>query len=216
MAMTLGTLLASKGTRLQRRRDGSGGSPARRATGSSIFWPSSTSPPLRLFPRTSALGAQVDGDPRFCGRGASTKLSHPLRIFGWVPPAPAPGQILEGLTPAQRAAVESEAAPLCILAAAGAGKTRVLTRRMAYRVATGSASAKHSLALTFTRKAAGELQHRLRDLGLREEVTAGTFHSVASGQLQMWWSDRRQPAPSLLDRKARLLAPLASSRPGLA
>jgi DNA helicase-2/ATP-dependent DNA helicase PcrA len=114
------------------------------------------------------------------------------------------------------AAVTSEATPLCILASAGAGKTRVLTRRIAYRVAVGSASAQHTLALTFTRKAAGELQDRLSKLGLRERPAAGTFHSLASAQLQRWWSDRRQTPPALLERKGRLLGPLAGSRPGLA
>ena len=126
-----------------------------------------------------------------------------------------PEELLDGLTAAQRAAVVSESAPLCILASAGAGKTRVLTRRIAYRARVGTSDARHTLALTFTRKAAGELQHRLKGLGLREQVTAGTFHSMASAQLQRWWADRRQTAPVLLDRKGRLLAQLASSRPGL-
>src|SRR5213596_2504869 len=75
--------------------------------------------------------------------------------------------LLAGLNDAQRDAVVSDAAPLVILAGAGAGKTRVLTRRIAYRVASGTADADHVLALTFTRKAAGELGQRLRTLGLR-------------------------------------------------
>jgi DNA helicase-2/ATP-dependent DNA helicase PcrA len=124
--------------------------------------------------------------------------------------------LLDGLTQAQRAAVLSDAQPLCILAAAGAGKTRVLTRRIAYRSAAGACDPRHVLALTFTRKAATELRHRLSSLGLREPLASGTFHSVAAAQLQRWWADRRQPAPSLLDRKSRLLAPLATRRPGLA
>jgi DNA helicase-2/ATP-dependent DNA helicase PcrA len=69
--------------------------------------------------------------------------------------------------------------------------------------------------LTFTRKAAGELQHRLRQLGLREEVAAGTFHALASAQLHRWWADRHQQPPALLERKARLLGPLVGSRAGL-
>lgn len=123
--------------------------------------------------------------------------------------------LLEGLTPAQREAVVCDGAPVCILASAGAGKTRVLTRRIAYRAAVGSASAGHTLALTFTRKAASELQHRLGRLGVREQVAAGTFHALALAQLQRWWADRGQSAPTLLDRKASLLAPLARSRAGL-
>ena len=109
----------------------------------------------------------------------------------------------------------SDAAPLCIMAAAGAGKTRVLTRRIAYRCRAGTADAGHTLALTVTRKAAGELQHRLAGLGLRAGVAAGTFHSHAAAQLQRWWADRRTAAPTLLERKSRLLGPIVAGRPGL-
>ncbi len=123
--------------------------------------------------------------------------------------------LLADLTASQRAAVTSDAAPLCIVASAGAGKTRVLTRRIAYRVLTGSADARHVLAITFTRKAAGELQGRLRGLGLRDRITSGTFHAIAAAQLQRWWADRRRRPPTLLDRKARLLVPLAAARPAL-
>ncbi len=125
-------------------------------------------------------------------------------------------ELLAGLTPAQQAAVTSERAPLCVLASAGAGKTRVLTSRIAYRVWSGAADPQRTLALTFTRKAAGELQDRLRHLGLRAQVSAGTFHAMAAAQLHRWWADRGQPAPALLERKTRLLAQLAASRPGLA
>ena len=125
-------------------------------------------------------------------------------------------EILSGLTEAQLAAVTSDARPLCVVASAGSGKTRVLTRRIAYRVASGAASPGHVLALTFTRKAAGELHSRLRALGMREHVSAGTFHAIASAQLQRWWADRHKTPPVLLERKGRLLGPLASSRPGLA
>jgi len=70
--------------------------------------------------------------------------------------------LLDGLNDAQRQAVTSDAAPLVILAGAGSGKTRVLTRRIAYRCATETADPRHVVALTFTRKAAGELGNRLR------------------------------------------------------
>jgi DNA helicase-2/ATP-dependent DNA helicase PcrA len=129
---------------------------------------------------------------------------------------PSAEDVLVGLSSSQRAAVISESEPLCVLAAAGAGKTRVLTRRIAYRAQRGTGDPAHSVAVTFTRKAAGELQHRLRQLGLREQVAAGTFHALASAQLHRWWSDRGQPPPVLLERKGRLLAPLAGSRRGLA
>ena len=126
-----------------------------------------------------------------------------------------PSRLLAGLTPSQCRAVTAPSATVCVLAAAGAGKTRVLTRRVAYRVATGTARAEHVLAITFTRKAAGELRERLVDLGLVQAVTAGTFHSVALGQLRRWWADRRTPEPALLQRKGKLLSELASGRPGL-
>ena len=124
-------------------------------------------------------------------------------------------ELLEGLTAAQRAAVVSEAAPLCIMAGAGAGKTRVLTRRVAFRCRAGTADAGHTLALTFTRKAAGELQRRLAGLGVRGSVAAGTFHSHAAAQLQRWWADRRQIPPVLLERKSRLLGPILAERSAL-
>lgn len=116
--------------------------------------------------------------------------------------------LLEGLSEAQRHAVCVEAAPLCVLAGAGSGKTRVLTRRMAWRVETSTADPRHVLALTFTRKAAGELRSRLAALGIRDQVAAGTFHAIALAQLKRWWADTGQTAPVLLDRKARLLATL--------
>ena len=122
--------------------------------------------------------------------------------------------LLEGLNDAQRAAVTSTASPLCILAGAGSGKTRVLTRRVAWRAATGDLDPRHVLALTFTRKAAGELTDRLRALGLRDRVAAGTFHSVAYAQLRSRWADRGIQPPSLLDRKVGFVARLlpASAR----
>lgn len=121
-------------------------------------------------------------------------------------------RLLDGLTPAQAAAVTSDAQPLCILAGAGSGKTRVLTRRIAYRALTATADPQHTVAVTFTRKAAGELRHRLGALGLRDGVAAGTFHSLALGQLRRWWSERGQAEPQILDRKVRIIAPLLGGR----
>jgi DNA helicase-2/ATP-dependent DNA helicase PcrA len=120
--------------------------------------------------------------------------------------------LLDGLTAAQASAVTSDAQPLCILAGAGSGKTRVLTRRIAYRVLNSTADAQHTVAVTFTRKAAGELRHRLGALGLRDGVAAGTFHSLALGQLRRWWSERGQAEPAILDRKVRVFAPLLGGR----
>ena len=120
--------------------------------------------------------------------------------------------LLHGLNPAQREAVTSEAAPLCILAGAGSGKTRALTRRIAWRVQTGSADPRHVLALTFTRRAAGELGARLAQLGVRDQVAAGTFHSLAYAQLRRRWAERGERPPALLDRKVRLIVPLLPRR----
>ena len=129
-----------------------------------------------------------------------------------VSPADLRRDLLSDLDPAQREAVTSAAETLCILAGAGSGKTRVLTRRIAWRVAEGSASPSKVLALTFTRRAAAELGTRLAALGLRERVAAGTFHAVAYAQLRRRWSELGHPVPGLVDRKVRLLAPLLPAR----
>jgi DNA helicase-2/ATP-dependent DNA helicase PcrA len=126
--------------------------------------------------------------------------------------APDPDDLLEGLNPEQRAAVVSDAEPLRILAGAGSGKTRVLTRRIAHRAATGAVDPRHVLALTFTRKAAGELNARLRKLGLRDAVAAGTFHAIALAQLRTRWADRGISAPTLLERKVSFVARLLPRR----
>jgi len=123
--------------------------------------------------------------------------------------------LLGGLDDAQRAAVTSTAGPLCVHAGAGSGKTRVLTRRIAHRAATGDLDPRHTLALTFTRKAAGELRARLHGLGLREAVAAGTFHAVAYAQLRRHWDDRRAPVPTLVTSKATLVAELLGTKPNL-
>jgi len=119
-------------------------------------------------------------------------------------------QLLEGLNPAQRLAVTTPTSPLCILAGAGSGKTRVLTRRIAYRALTDDLDPRHVLALTFTRKAAGELTSRLRALGLREQVAAGTFHGVAYAQLRTRWAERNITPPQLMTRKAKFVSQLLS------
>ncbi len=123
-------------------------------------------------------------------------------------------RLLAGLNAAQCAAVVSSAAPLCLLAGAGSGKTRVLTRRIAYRIQSGSADAERILALTFTRKAARELSVRLSQLGVRERVATGTFHAIAYAQLRQWWTDTDQRAPELTESKMRLIAPLLGARRG--
>jgi DNA helicase II / ATP-dependent DNA helicase PcrA len=116
--------------------------------------------------------------------------------------------LLDGLDEAQYRAVTIDTHPLVIQAAAGSGKTRVLTRRIAHRIATGTADADHVLALTFTRRAARELEERIYELGVRGRITTGTFHSVAWAQLQQRWADTGQRPWTLLDRPFGLLAEL--------
>ena len=89
--------------------------------------------------------------------------------------------ILKGLNPAQRAAVETYNEPSLIIAGAGSGKTRVLTTRIAYMLAQGVPP--HSiLALTFTNKAAREMRERIEKMvGPQSKyICMGTFHSVFS------------------------------------
>jgi DNA helicase-2/ATP-dependent DNA helicase PcrA len=117
--------------------------------------------------------------------------------------------LLSGLDADQREAVTSAAAPLAIIAAAGSGKTTVLTRRIAYRLANEQAHARHVLALTFTRDAAAELKRRLRRFDLREPVEAGTFHSIALRLLRDRALANHQSAPQLSnDRMALVRAAL--------
>jgi len=120
--------------------------------------------------------------------------------------------LLADLDPHQRAAVTELHAPLAILAPAGSGKTRVLTRRIAFRVREQLAEARHVLAVTFTRRAAGELVDRLDALRVDNSLTAGTFHALALAQLRRRAADRGLDAPRVLDRKGRVLGPLVASR----
>ncbi len=87
---------------------------------------------------------------------------------------------LDDLNPAQRAAVEHRGTPLLIVAGAGSGKTRVLTRRIAHLLATGDAQPGEILAITFTNKAAGEMKERVAELvGPRARAMwVSTFHSA--------------------------------------
>ncbi|MDQ1481841.1 MAG: ATP-dependent helicase UvrD/PcrA, partial [Actinomycetota bacterium] len=117
-------------------------------------------------------------------------------------------RLLDDLDPHQRAAVTDTHLPLAILAPAGSGKTRVLTRRIAWRVREELADARHVLAVTFTRRAAGELVDRIGALGVDTAVTAGTFHALALAQLRRRATDNQRELPRILDRKARVIGPL--------
>ncbi|MCX8528334.1 MAG: DNA helicase PcrA [Candidatus Nanopelagicales bacterium] len=92
----------------------------------------------------------------------------------------ATARLVHDLNPAQRAAVEHRGGPLLIVAGAGSGKTRVLTRRIAHLLATGDAQPHEILAITFTNKAAGEMKERVGELvGPRARAMwVSTFHSA--------------------------------------
>ena len=109
--------------------------------------------------------------------------------------------ILEGLDERQRTAATTLQGPVRIIAGAGAGKTRTVTRRIAYACATGAWKPERVLAVTFSVKAAAEMRARLGQLGVgggtersglgagTAGVTAATFHSAALHQLNSVWAD---------------------------
>lgn len=97
--------------------------------------------------------------------------------------------ILEGLDDAQRSAATTLQGPVRIIAGAGAGKTRTITRRIAYACATGDWDPSRVLAVTFSVKAAAEMRSRCAALGVGESVSALTFHSAALHQLRSVWTE---------------------------
>ncbi|HWF21048.1 MAG TPA: UvrD-helicase domain-containing protein [Acidimicrobiales bacterium] len=97
-----------------------------------------------------------------------------------------PSRFLEGLNPRQREAVEHGSGPLLVVAGAGSGKTKVLTSRIGYLIATGQVSHDRVLAITFTNKAAREMKERLGvSLGsLVSEMWVSTFHAACVRMLR--------------------------------
>lgn len=114
-----------------------------------------------------------------------------------VPPAmmdgmPSVDSLLGDLDDEQREAVLAPRGPVCVLAGAGTGKTRTITRRIAHLVVGGHVAPGQVLAVTFTARAAGEMRSRLRALGEQSgvptaAVQAVTFHAAARRQLQYFW-----------------------------
>ncbi|HUZ10598.1 MAG TPA: UvrD-helicase domain-containing protein [Acidimicrobiales bacterium] len=104
----------------------------------------------------------------------------PFDDTGETPAGDGADALLEGLTGPQRAATVHRGGPLLVVAGAGSGKTRVLTRRIAHLLATGDAAPWQVLAITFTNKAAEEMRRRVTELvGPRaERMWVSTFHSA--------------------------------------
>lgn len=108
--------------------------------------------------------------------------------------APASALLLGDLDDEQCEAVTAPRGPVCVLAGAGTGKTRTITRRIAYLVAAGHVAPGQVLAVTFTSRAAGEMRARLRSLEHESgagvatgAVQAMTFHAAARRQLHYFW-----------------------------
>ncbi|NNN00965.1 MAG: UvrD-helicase domain-containing protein [Acidimicrobiaceae bacterium] len=97
-----------------------------------------------------------------------------------------PASLLEGLTEPQRRAVLQRGGPLLVVAGAGSGKTRVLTRRIAHILATGDARAWEIMAITFTNKAADEMRRRVIELvgADAKQMWVSTFHSACLRMLR--------------------------------
>ena len=97
-------------------------------------------------------------------------------------------QILNGLNPVQQKAASTTEGPVMIVAGPGSGKTRTLTHRIAYLIATRRAWPNQILALTFTNKAAREMKERIEDLVGEEKARGmwmGTFHSTFARMLRI-------------------------------
>ncbi|WP_166971328.1 ATP-dependent DNA helicase UvrD2 [Brevibacterium atlanticum] len=119
--------------------------------------------------------------------------------------------LLEALDEEQREVATHFDSPVIVLAGAGTGKTRAMTHRIAYGIATDVFPPNHVLALTFTAKAAGEMRSRLRGLGV-PAVQARTFHSAALRQLRFFWDRFAEGEfPRIIENKAGIIGSVMQS-----
>jgi ATP-dependent DNA helicase UvrD/PcrA len=118
------------------------------------------------------------------------------------------GAIFDGLNEAQAEAVRAVRGPVCILAGAGTGKTTTITRRIANQVASGVFDAEEIFAVTFTEKAAKEMDTRIARLGVRG-IRARTFHAAALAQYRRFTEE----SPDILSAKGQLLHAIAQKLP---
>lgn len=105
----------------------------------------------------------------------------------------------------QQLAVLAPRGPVCILAGAGTGKTRTITHRIGRLINDGQVNPLHVLAVTFTKRAAGEMRERLAQMGVGQfggqQVQAATFHSAALRQLRYFWPQFMEDMPwQIVDR----------------
>jgi len=124
-----------------------------------------------------------------------------------------PLALLEELDDDQRRAVTCPPSATIVHAGAGSGKTRVLTHRIAWRIAEGGVDPSRVLAITFTREAAAEMRRRLRALGVTrhdrpgdvDQPTIGTFHAVALALLRRRATDTSSSVPTIVGNRVSLL-----------
>jgi DNA helicase II / ATP-dependent DNA helicase PcrA len=159
----------------------------RPGTSEALFELPSPSPPPVPVPAPRAAPEPLDG--LFAAPGPVVVVPEPV--------AAAPGSVLDGLDAEQRAAAEA-AGPVLVVAGPGTGKTRTLTTRIAYLVRERRVPAEQCLALTFTRRAAGELTERLAALLPRTPLVT-TFHGLGLRIL------REQAARLGLDEDVRVV-----------